>query len=257
MDSHMGTPKHDLAGKACLVTGASSGLGRSTARAMAAAGAHVALVARSADQLTQVAEEAAPDGLMVTIPADLADVDAAEHVVQRTVAELGRLDVVVNVAATDVPKSVVDLSAAEWDRVLAVNLRAPFLLAKHSFPHLRRAGGGTVVNVSSIAGRRGWADAGAYCASKFGLTGLTQALNAEGRPHGIRACVVYPGAMQTHWGTWTPEERARSDEEGQPDPRQALPASHVADLLVWIASAPAGLVLNESIVTPLNEQGWP
>lgn len=253
----MVTAEHDLAGKACLVTGASSGLGRSTARAMAAAGAHVALVARSADDLHQAAEATASNGPMVTIPADLADVEMTEHVVQRTVDELGRLDVVINAAATDVPKSVVELSAAEWDRVMAVNLRAPFLLAKHSFPHLRRAGGGTIVNVSSVAGRRGWAEASAYCASKFALTGLTQALNAEGKPHGIRACVVYPGAMDTHWGDWTPEERQQRNQEGEHDPRHALPASHVADLLVWIASAPAGLVLNESIVTPLHEQGWP
>lgn len=253
----MVTAEHNLAGKACLVTGASSGLGRSTARAMAAAGAHVAVVARSTDELDQVADGAASNGRMMTIPADLADVEMAEHVVQRTVDELGRLDVVINAAATDVPKSVVELSAGEWDRVMAVNLRAPFLLAKHSFHHLRRAGGGTVVNVSSIAGRRGWAEASAYCASKFGLTGLTQALNAEGKPHGIRACVVYPGAMDTHWGDWTPEEREQGAEEGERDPSEALPASQVADLLVWIASAPAGLVLNESIVTPLHEQGWP
>lgn len=144
----MGTAEKALAGKACLITGASSGLGRSTVRAMAAAGAHVALVARSADDLDQAAEEAASDGRMVTIPADLVDVDMNEHVVQRTVDELGRLDVVINAAATDVPKTVVELSAGEWDRVLAVNLRAPFLLAKHSFPHLRQAGGGTLVNVS-------------------------------------------------------------------------------------------------------------
>ena len=253
----MGTAEKALAGKACLITGASSGLGRSTVRAMAAAGAHVALVARSADDLDQAAEEAASDGRMVTIPADLVDVDMNEHVVQRTVDELGRLDVVINAAATDVPKTVVELSAGEWDRVLAVNLRAPFLLAKHSFPHLRQAGGGTLVNVSSVAGRRGWAEASAYCASKFALTGLTQALNAEGKPHGIRACAVYPGAMDTHWGDWTPEEREQSAQEGTRQPYEALPPSQVADLLVWIASAPAGLVLNESIVTPLHEQGWP
>jgi NAD(P)-dependent dehydrogenase (short-subunit alcohol dehydrogenase family) len=85
-----------------------------------------------------------------------------QRVVQQTAAELGRLDVLVNAAGTDVPKPVVDFGTEEWDRVLAVNLRAPFLLTKHSFPRLRAAGGGTVVNVSSVAGRRGWANASAY-----------------------------------------------------------------------------------------------
>jgi 3-oxoacyl-[acyl-carrier protein] reductase len=246
-----------LTGRACLVTGASSGLGRSTGKALTAAGAEVALVARSADDLAEAAAGAhAPGTRVVTLPADLADADACRDVVRDAVAELRRLDVVVNAAGTDVPKHVEDLTAQEWDRVQAVNLRAPFLLAKHAFPHLRDAGGGTIVNVSSVAGRRGWAGAGAYCAAKFGLTGLTQAINAEGAPHGIRACVVYPGAMDTNWGAWSPEERGREGGQ-QPDPAEALPPGQVADLLVWIAAAPPGLVLNESIVTPLHEQGWP
>jgi NAD(P)-dependent dehydrogenase (short-subunit alcohol dehydrogenase family) len=120
--------------------------------------------------------------------------------VARVVEAFGRVDVLVNAAGTDVPGPVAELAVGDWDRVLAVNLRAPFVLAKAAFPHMRAAGGGTIVNVSSVAGKRGWANAAAYCASKFGLTGLTQALAAEGRPHGIRACVLYPGAMATSWG---------------------------------------------------------
>jgi NAD(P)-dependent dehydrogenase (short-subunit alcohol dehydrogenase family) len=69
------------------------------------------------------------------------------------------------------------------------------------------SGGGTIVNISSVAGRRGWANASAYCAAKFGLSGFTQALAAEGKPHGIRACVLYPGAMDTSWGIWSPQDR--------------------------------------------------
>ncbi|MPZ72690.1 MAG: SDR family NAD(P)-dependent oxidoreductase [Nitriliruptorales bacterium] len=248
-----------LADKACLITGGSSGLGRSTGSAMAAAGASVALVARSADDLAHVAESTAAEGSrVIPIAADLADPTACQDVVQRTVQQLGRLDIVVNAAGTDVPKAAAELEAHEWDRVLAVNLRAPFLIAKHSFPHLRNAGGGTIINISSVAGRRGWAGASAYCAAKFGLTGLTQALNAEGKPHGIRVCVVYPGAMDTQWGDWSADERRRHvHSSGRSEPSQALPPGHVADLLVWIARAPAALVLNESTVTPLHEQGWP
>ena len=118
------------------------------------------------------------------------------------------------------------------------------------------AGQGTIVKVSSVAGKRGWANASAYCASKFALTGFTQALAAEARPHGVRACVVYPGAMATHWGTWSAEERA-AGERDMAGPRQALPPERVADLIAWIAAAPAELVLNETIVSPLDERGWP
>lgn len=108
-----------------------------------------------------------------------------------------------------------------------------------------------------VVGRRParWANASAYCAAKFGLTGLTQALTAEGKAHRIRACVIYPGAMDTSWGLWTPEERSA---DGQPTvPADALPPSQVADLIAWIAAAPPQLVLNEVTVTPLLEQGWP
>jgi NAD(P)-dependent dehydrogenase (short-subunit alcohol dehydrogenase family) len=121
---------------------------------------------------------------------------------------------------------------------------------------MREAGRGTIVNISSVAGKRGWANAGAYCASKFALTGFTQALNAEGKSYGIRACVIFPGAMATGWGTWSSARREALDPETERRNR-ALPPEDVAALVVWIASAPRELVLNEVIATPLDEQGWP
>ena len=132
------------------------------------------------------------------------------------------MHVLVNAAATDAPGPVSELTAADWDRVMAVNLRAVFLLSRLVLPGMTGAGQGTIVNVSSEAGRRGWANASAYCASKFALTGFTQALNAEAREHGVRACVIYPGAMATQWGTWQSADRQEND--GEPaDPEQSLP----------------------------------
>jgi NAD(P)-dependent dehydrogenase (short-subunit alcohol dehydrogenase family) len=90
---------------------------------------------------------------------------------------------------------------------------------------------GTIVNVSSVAGKRGWANASAYCSSKFALTGFTQALAAEAKAHGVRACIVYPGAMATHWGTWSAEERGASERTAD-SPRDALPPETVANLRV-------------------------
>ena len=188
--------------------------------------------------------------------ADLADAQALVGAVARVVEAFGRVDVLVNAAGTDVPAPVAELAVQDFDRVVAVNLRAPFVLAKAVFPHMRAAGGGTIVNVSSVAGKRGWANAAAYCASKFALTGLTQALAAEGRADGIRACVLYPGAMATSWGVWSPTGREEAEGE-RPPARMALPPQQVAALIVWLAAAPAELVLNEAIVSPLEEQGWP
>jgi NAD(P)-dependent dehydrogenase (short-subunit alcohol dehydrogenase family) len=167
-----------------MVTGASSGLGRATALALARAGADVVLLARTGRDLDSVANDVRSLGRQaVAAVVDLADADATVTAFQDTTRRMGRLDVLVNAAATDVPGPVTDLQVDEWDRVVAVNLRAPFLLAKLAFPHMQAAGGGTVINISSVAGKRGWASAGAYCASKFGLTGLTQALAAEGKEH--------------------------------------------------------------------------
>jgi NAD(P)-dependent dehydrogenase (short-subunit alcohol dehydrogenase family) len=246
-----------LASQVALVTGASSGLGRATALALAGAGADVALLARSEPDLQQVAAEIAAIGRRaLPLPLDLANAEQIAVAVRRTVETFGRVDILVNAAGTDVPGQVIDLPLEGWDRVLDVNLRAPFALAKAVFPHMQQAGRGTIINVSSVAGKRGWANAAAYCASKFGLTGFTQALAAEGKPHGIRACVLYPGGMLTSWGTWSPDERDAQD-RAPPPPTKALPPEEVAALIVWIASAPPELVLNEAIVSPLEEGGWP
>ena len=245
-----------LHGRTALVTGASSGLGRATAVALAAAGADVAVLARGSQDLQQTVEQVRAHGVRASAAVvDLADAAAAVQAVEQVRAEVGGLDLLVNAAGTDVPGPVAELDVAAWDRVLAVNLRASFLLAKAVWPDMVARGGGTVVNVSSVAGRRGWANAAAYCAAKFGLTGLTQALAAEGKPHGIRACVLYPGAMDTSWGVWSPEERRGA--AAPTVPAEALPPDQVAELITWIAAAPPGLVLNEVTVTPLLEQGWP
>jgi NAD(P)-dependent dehydrogenase (short-subunit alcohol dehydrogenase family) len=245
----------DLSGRVAVVTGASSGLGRAVARRLCDHGALVALLARSHADLDEVAEEIrAAGGQAVPVPSDLADPAAIETAIARVVAELGPPQVLVNAAATDAPGPAETLAVTDWERVLRVNLTAPFLLTKLVFPHMRDAGGGIVVNVSSVAGRRGWANASAYCASKFALTGLTQALAAEGATHNIRVVSVYPGAMATQWGTFDPA--ARRDHPQQP-PQDALPADDVADYISWIVTAPAHLVVTEAVVAPLRERGWP
>src|SRR5829696_7689068 len=249
-----GTGGGRLEGKAALVTGASSGLGRATAIALARAGADVALVARSREELQNTEEEVSKRGRRaLVLPADLAEEAEATGAVGRAVEGLGRMDVLVNAAGTDAPGTVEELAVEGWDRTLAVNLRAPFLLSRAAFPHMREAGGGLIVNISSVAGKKGWANASAYCASKFGLTGLTEALADEGRGHGIRAIVLYPGAMATNWGAFSPEERKEGEPNEAPPPTRALPPERVAELIAWVAASPQEFVLTEGIVLPIEE----
>ncbi len=205
-----------------IVTGASSGLGRACALRLARDGFRVALLAGHAGQLSELEREVERGGgIALSRPVDLAEAQKAMAAVDGVVGAWGRVDVLV-------------------------------------FPHMRRAGGGTIVNVSSVAGLRGWANAAAYCSSKFALTGFTQSLAAEGRPHGIRACVLYTGAMATSWGVWDPEERQTGDgKQRSSSDGEAIPADQVADLVSWIVAAPSGLVLDQVTVTPLHERGWP
>jgi NAD(P)-dependent dehydrogenase (short-subunit alcohol dehydrogenase family) len=258
-----------LSGQVAVVTGASSGLGRAAAVALAAAGASVAALARSEADLEETVRQieaarrnalgAEFDGAntetTLAVPIDLADADAIAEAMEQIRQELGPVDILVNAAGTDVPGSVEELDVAGWDRVLNVNLRAVFLLSQAVFPDMRRNGGGTIITIGSVAGRRGWANAAAYCSSKFALTGLTQTLAAEGKPYSIRASLLYPGAMDTSWGAWQPEDR--DNEDGKVPTAAALPAEHVAELIAWIAQAPPDMVLNEVTVTPLLEAGWP
>ena len=243
-----------LEGRIALVTGASSGLGRATAIALARAGADVAIVARSEEELDSVRGEITRIGRRaLALPVDLASVHDTTEAVRQSVEELGRVDVLVNAAGTDTPGTVEALDIEGWDRTLAVNLRAPFLLSKAAFPHMREAGGGTIINISSVAGKKGWANASAYCASKFGLTGFTEALADEGKEHGIRAIVLYPGAMATNWGAFSPEERQGSELNEGP-PTRVLQPERVADLIVWLAASPPEFVLTEGIVLPIEER---
>lgn len=246
-----------LGGVGALVTGATSGLGRAVAMRLAQAGADVGLLGRSEQDLSQAATEVESHGVRaLPLRVDLADTEHIAQVVERAAAELGGLGVLVNAAATDVLGSAEELSVQDWRRVVAVNLTAPFVLAKTAMPHMRRAGGGLIVNISSVAGRRGWAGASAYCATKFALTGLTQSLAAEGRTDGIRVCVLYPGAMATSWGTFDPAQRAARDDSAH-DEEQSLDPAVVADLIAWMAISPGKPVLNEVTITPLREGGWP
>lgn len=245
----------ELKGQLAIVTGASSGLGEAAAVRLAGLGARVVLLARRETDLDRVAARiSGAGGTAFALPADLADPDAVVAATERLVSTGGPLRVLVNAAATDAPGPAEELPVADWQRVIAVNLTAPFQLSRAVFPRMRAAGGGTIVNVSSIAGRRGWANASAYCASKFGLTGLTQALAAEGAPHNIRVVCLYPGAMATHWGVWNPADR---DQPSQAAPEDALPPEDVADYIAWLVCAPAHLVVTEAVIAPIRERGWP
>lgn len=187
-----------LDGRVALLTGAARGIGRAVMRRFAAEGAVVYAADVIADELDREVDDLRREGYRVTAcPGDVASEADTAALVERIVDEQGRLDVLANIAGIIFLKSLEDTSVADWDRLLAINLRGPFLLARAAAPHMKRAGRGAIINVSSRAGVVGSAREAAYCASKFGVEGLSRAIARDLEPHGVAVNSITPG-IPTH-----------------------------------------------------------
>lgn len=181
-----------------LVTGASSGIGRETALAFAAAGANLVLVARRAKVLAKVAAEARKLGATTLVAsADVTEAAAVAGAFRKAVKRFGTVDIVVNNAGVMIPSPVVDLRTADLRRMLDVNLIGALHVMQEAVKVMRKHGRGHIVNVGSLAGRRGFSPLGGYCASKFALVGLTEALRTELVGEHINVSLVLPGVIDT------------------------------------------------------------
>ena len=181
-----------------IVTGASRGIGRATALALARRGVSVALAARGREALAAVEQEIRKlSGRAIPIPTDVSDEAAVAAMVERAARELGPIDLLVNNAGTLERVPLVETDATAWDRVLDVNLKGAFLSTRAVLPSMIERGRGRIVNVSSISGKLGTPLLTAYCASKWGLLGLSLATAEELKPKGIQVFSVCPGSVNT------------------------------------------------------------
>jgi NAD(P)-dependent dehydrogenase (short-subunit alcohol dehydrogenase family) len=204
-----------LQNKIALITGASRGIGRAIALGFAAEGAHTVLAARSQAEIEAVAAKAralAGGGWQprsLAVACDVAEEDQVKAAVQAALAEFGRVDVLVNNAGIGAGRPVWGTPRATFDRLLAVNLTGTFLFTKHVWKSMREGGGGSIVNISSVGGRRGFPLLTAYCASKWGQIGFTVACAEEGKPDNIRVNAVAPGKADTAIRAWIREDKER------------------------------------------------
>lgn len=239
----------DLKGKVALVTGGGGGLGTAICCMLGEAGA----VVIPADVRCEMAEKVAAmvreqGGQAEAIQLDITDDKQAAEAIRQVVADHGRLDILINNAGIDNTVPVEELSIQDWDRIIGVNLRAPFVMSKLVFPLMKQQQSGHIVNITSTAAKRAWANATAYHASKWGLLGLSHALHVEGRPHGVKVTAIVNGGMRT---PFILERFPDTDPGVLQDPR------NVADTIRFVLTQPQETVIPEVMVMSMRETSWP
>ena len=229
--------------KTAVITGAGSGVGAATARALARQGWRVALIGRRRAPLEEVA--ASILGALV-VPCDIGDASAVEDMGLRVLAEFGSAEVLVNAAGTNVPKRALEvLTLEDYHAMMNANLNGAYYCVQAFLPQMRERGSGTIVNITSEAGKTASPKAGpGYVISKFGMAGLTSAINAEERARGIRACSVFPGDIDTpilDKRPAPPDATARA---------KMMQPEDIAECVLLAVNLPSRAIIEELIVRP-------
>jgi NADP-dependent 3-hydroxy acid dehydrogenase YdfG len=248
-----------LDGTVALVTGASSGIGEATAEMLAAEGATVAIAARRRERLESLADRiAAAGGKTLVIEADIADEEQARDAVERTVAELGRLDTLVNNAGVMLLGPVENAPIDEWNRMVRINLLGLLYASHAALPHLMKAAEdgprrvADLVNISSTAGRIARAGSGVYNATKHAVGAFSEALRQEVTRSHVRVALVEPGAVATELRLHNRPEIREQIEKRFAD-AEHLEAEDIADAIAYIVTRPRRVAINELLVRPTEQ----
>jgi len=241
---------YDFKGKTAIVTGATKGIGRDVALSFARAGCALGITGRNEKDLGEVAAEARTAGVRCEIrKADLSVADECMAMAEHFASLFPVIDILVNDAGVSFPEKLVDLDVGHWDTTLAVNLRAPALITKVIAPKMIAQGHGAIVNVSSNASVAGIEEHAAYCASKFGLDGLTKVMAVELGPLGIRVNAIAPTVVLTPMGAqvWGDPKKADPVKAKIPLGRFALP-KEITAAVFFLVSEGAGMIHGETLI---------
>ncbi|MCL6481368.1 MAG: SDR family NAD(P)-dependent oxidoreductase [Firmicutes bacterium] len=232
-----------LDGQVALITGASRGIGLAIARRLGQMGARLALCARQRDRLERAAESLRQQGFPVlAVVADVANAASVTALVEQTRRTLGEIDILVNNAGLGTFGPVQEITEADWDAVLDTNLKGVFLCTRAVAPQMIRRRRGHVINISSLAGKNAFAGGSAYCASKWGLMGLSYCMAEDLRGYGVRVSVICPGTVHTEF----------SPHAGK-DPRKMLQPEDVAHAVALLLTQAPQSFISEILIRPTQK----
>lgn len=232
----------DLTDQVAIVTGASRGIGKAIALLLALQGAKVVAVARSEKELLDLTSKTQGLGLI----ADVADEADADYVVQETLRQFGRLDILVCNAGVGSFNELEQFDAAEWDRIFDTNVKGTFLLCKAAVPHFKAQKKGHIVGITSDVAKRTFAHGTAYGASKFAQDAVLASLRKEVRPHGIKVSTIYPGLVDTYFNDTTPGSAENEKTHLRP--------ADVAQAVRYVLEAPTHVVVDELMLHPMTQE---
>lgn len=236
-----------LTGKRALVTGASKGIGLEVARSLAASGADVVICGRDQGQLERALADLQQGAKRANLIAEQADVSRSEEVAklfENAEKALGGLDILVNNAGVGVFRPAADLTVEEWNRVIGVNLSGAFYCTREALPRFRKAGGGFILNISSLAGKNPFAGGAAYNASKFGLNALSEVSMLDYRQDNVRVSYVMPGSVDTNFG----------GQEAEGKVEWKIAPEDIAEIVLDILRMPARTLISRVEVRPSRPQ---
>lgn len=249
------TSNGQLAGQVALVTGASSGIGAATARALADEGASVALAARREERLAELAGEIEDEGgEALVVPTDATDDEQVRGMVEETVEELGGLDVLVNNAGVMLLEPVATADPDDWQQMLDLNVQGLMVASQAALGHMQEQGEGDIVNISSIAGRKAYAGSSGYNASKFGVTAFSESLREEVVDSDIRVTTIEPGVVDTELAEHIPDEDQKEMIEGMMNEMEPLRPEDVARSIRFAVSQPSHVDINELLIRPTRQE---
>jgi len=237
--------------KVAIVTGAGSGIGKAIARSLAAEGAKIVVAGRSMERLSRTAKEIGASGsTVVPIATDVTDEVQVNSLFEGTMNLFHRVDILVNNAGATDGGPLTEMSVETWDKVIATNLKGPFLCTRSAMRIMKSQGGGRILNIGSISAQRPRPNSAPYASSKFGLTGLTTVTALEGREFGISACCLHPGNVRVESSA---EEVGAICGIPEYSSEPMMKVEEIAEVATLMASLPPHMNMFEAIVLPVKQ----